>query len=137
MIDTILLALLFISGTILCVQDWNTYSVSVLPLAIFIIVSLLWLLLHQEYDLTLFYILLSVNLLYKILHKSLHLFSLKDIFGTADYLVSIAVATFLCNVNFACLLILLGSIGLIASILRKKLCKDNFTSFQKMVICPI
>lgn len=100
------------SDIILCIQDWRTCTVGAVPLSVFFISSLCWYLIHGKYSLLLFVIVSGIGIFAKIFCK-------KDVFGIADYFFSIFVSPFLINSEVPMLLILIGIIGIIASILRK------------------
>ena len=125
-LSSLILGIVFISGTILCVQDWRTCSVGIVPLFVFIFSCFCYYLFSGKCSLLLFAIFFCIGLFAKIFFK-------KKVFGSSDYLASIALSPFLCNNDTPMLLILIGCIGIIASILRKR----KIIPFVSVILCSV
>ena len=123
-------AILLISGSVLCIQDWRTYSVGLVPLLIFSIASFRQYWVCREYSLLLFCILILLGSIFKLLTK-------KSILGLADYLVSIIISPFLCNQDVPILLILIGMYGIFATILTKSIRKNPIIPFVPVLLISI
>ena len=123
-------AILLISGSVLCVQDWRTYSVGLVPLLIFAIANFRQYWVYREYSLLLFCILISLGIIFKLLTK-------KNMLGLADYLVSVIISPFLCNQDVPILLILIGLYGMFATILKKSIRKNSTIPFVPVLIISV
>lgn len=111
-ISCCIILIVLVSGGVLCIQDWRTHSVSVFPLLVFILSCFFYYLTRKECSIFLFVVVLCIGLFSKIFLK-------KNVCGTADYFISISISPFLDNRDLPILLILIGCIGIFASILRK------------------
>lgn len=125
--DIVWQIILLISGGVLCIQDWRTYSVGVCPLLIFSIASFYQYLLCREYSLLLFYVLVVLGIGFRVFAK-------KNALGFADYLISIVISPFICEQDVPILLIFVGIYGILATILKKSIRKNSTIPFVAVVL---
>lgn len=130
MYEIVWYSILFISGGILCIQDWRTYSVGLMPLFFFLTACLRQYCIYREYSLILFYILAFLSIFFKLLTG-------KNTLGLADYFVSVAISPFLNNQDVPNLLILVGIYGIFATILIKTVRKKSMIPFVSVLLISV
>ena len=107
------LLLIFISGIILCVQDFRAQSVSIIPLSLFVIGCSIYGIFCKDYSIMLPIIFIGIHILYFFISK-------KKAFGIADHIAIIAVACLVTTEQIPAFLMLSGINGVIISIFYKK-----------------